>query len=270
MVKSGLRYNELAGKEWLQYSFSIWRDIKKTDEEKRLRHPAMFPVQLASRIVDIFTKTNDCVLDPFVGVGSTLFSAYQKHRKSIGFELSKEYVGIAEKRLDAIQDRKNKSIYRPEIFNEDARFLERRVSVESVDLCLTSPPYWNILNQKRTADGKAKKNYGNNATDLGNIDNYTTFLDELQVVFDKVYGVLRPGGHCVVVVMDIRKKNVFYPFHSDLAGRMQHVGFSYEDIIIWDRQHEYNNMRPLGYPYVFRVNKIHEYILIFRKIGAKK
>ena len=65
--------------------------------------------------------------------------------------------------------------------------------------------------------------------------------------------------------MDIRKKNKFYPFHSDLANRMVEIGFSFEDIIIWDRQHEYNNMRPLGYPYAFRVNKVHEYILIFKK-----
>lgn len=35
--------------------------------------------------------------------------------------------------------------------------------------------------------------------------------------------------------------------------------------VIWDRRHEYNNMRPLGYPSVFRVNKAHEFILIFRK-----
>ncbi len=43
------------------------------------------------------------------------------------------------------------------------------------------------------------------------------------------------------------------------------LGFEFEDIIIWDRQHEYNNMKPLGYPYIFRVNKVHEYVLIFKK-----
>ena len=65
--------------------------------------------------------------------------------------------------------------------------------------------------------------------------------------------------------MDIRKKNIFYPLHSDIAMEMQKIGFIYDDIIIWDRQHEYNNMRPLGYPYKFRINKVHEYILIFIK-----
>jgi len=66
-------------------------------------------------------------------------------------------------------------------------------------------------------------------------------------------------------VMDIRKKAKFYPFHMDVVNKMQEIGFELDDIIIWDRQKEYNNMRPLGYPFVFRVNKVHEFILIFRK-----
>jgi hypothetical protein len=34
---------------------------------------------------------------------------------------------------------------------------------------------------------------------------------------------------------------------------------------VWNRQAEYNNLRPLGYPAVFRVNKVHEYLLIMQK-----
>lgn len=76
---------------------------------------------------------------------------------------------------------------------------------------------------------------------------------------------MKPKAYCCVIVMDIRKKNKFYPFHNDVATFMQELGFLYDDLIIWDRRHEYNNMRPLGYPFVFRVNKAHEFILIFQK-----
>ena len=51
----------------------------------------------------------------------------------------------------------------------------------------------------------------------------------------------------------------------DASILAKEIGFSLEDIIIWDRQNEYNNMRPLGYPYKFIVNKVHEYQLILRK-----
>ncbi|MFA5239657.1 MAG: DNA methyltransferase [Phycisphaerae bacterium] len=261
------RANNLSGKEWLQYSFSIWRDIKKENGERQIKHPAMFPILLPSRIIDIFTKRYDVVLDPFMGIGSTVLAAYQNQRLSIGFELSKDFVKIAKNRINEM-----KGIFHvdeklePKIFNKDSRLIDREIAAETVDLCVTSPPYWDILNMKRTADRKNTVSYSSSNTDIGNIVNYNTFLDELKSIFSKVYRVLKYNGHCVVVVMDIRKKDKFYPFHSDVATFMKEIGFSFEDILIWDRQHEYNNMRPLGYPYVFRVNKVHEYILIFKKL----
>ena len=121
------------------------------------------------------------------------------------------------------------------------------------------------MTARRTADYKEIRNYGDGDGDLGLVKDYQAFLGQLQQVFARVYQVLKPGAYCCVVVMDIRKKNRFYPFHSDLAGRLQDLGFVYDDLLIWDRRQEYNNMRPLGYPAVFRVNKVHEFILIFQK-----
>ena len=69
--------------------------------------------------------------------------------------------------------------------------------------------------------------------------------------------------------MDIRKGPHFFPLHMDLTAVMQQLGFFLDDIIIWDRRQEYNNLRPLGYPYVFRVNKIHEFIMIYQKPKMK-
>ncbi|MFH1371954.1 MAG: DNA methyltransferase [Planctomycetota bacterium] len=271
VIKDSKRYNELSGKEWLQYSFSIWRDIKKTNGERILAHPAMFPIQLVSRIIDIFTKTSDVVLDPFMGIGSTIIAAYLNKRQGIGFELSKDYSKVVYRRIHEAKEElcKNKELIEPEIYNQDSRLLLDYVKPNSVDLCVTSPPYWDILNMRRTADGKKVRKYSDSKIDLGNVENYSEFLEALKNIFTKVYVTLKPNGYCVVILMDIRKKDKFYPFHSDFANRMQDVGFEYEDIIIWDRQHEYNNMKPLGYPYVFRVNKVHEYVLVFRKRRPK-
>ena len=264
--KSSGRYNELSGKEWLQYSFSIWRDIKKCNGERQLKHPAMFPSQLSSRIIDIYTKKNDVVLDPFMGIGSTILSAYEKQRAGLGFELSKEFAGIARKRIRELKSTISATNrIAPKIYVSDSRDLLKHIDNETVDLCLTSPPYWDVLNMRRSADKKEIINYSNLKTDLGNINDYENFLTELICIFSEVFKALKVSGHCVVVLMVIRKKDKFYPFHSDLAKKMEEIGFTFEDIILWDRQHEYNNMKPLGYPYVFRVNKVHEYVLIFRK-----
>lgn len=263
------KLNNLSGKEWLQYSLSIWKDIRKNKEEFKLKHPAMFPTQLTSRLINIYTKDEgEVILDPFIGSGSTLISAKELGKKGIGFELSKGYVKLAKKRLSSTQKsltNLNQKFIEPEVYNKDARNILKFIKENSVDLCITSPPYWDILNQKRTADYKEVRNYSNSKKDLGNIEDYTIFMEQLKEIFSQVYAVLKPNKYCAVIVMDIRKKDRFYPFHIDLTKIMKEIGFELEDYIIWDRQHEYNNCRTLGYPYVFRINKIHEFICIYKK-----
>ncbi|MBI2542005.1 site-specific DNA-methyltransferase [Candidatus Woesearchaeota archaeon] len=263
------RMNNLEGKSWLQNSFSIWRDIGKTNGEKKLKHPAMFPTQLTSRLIEIYTKNKgEVVLDPFLGSGSTIVSAYKLGKKGIGFELSKEYIKLSQNRIKDTQldlTQKKEDLIKPEIYNKTVFDIPNILPENSVDLIITSPPYWDILTAKRSADRKEIRKYSDSKEDLGNIPDYGIFLDRLKKAFAGVYKVLKKGKYCIIVVMDIRKKSKFYPFHMDLVNKMQETGFELDDIVIWDRQKEYNNMRPLGYPYVFRVNKVHEFILIFKK-----
>ena len=260
------RLNNLNGKEWLQYSFSIWKDIKKNREERSLKHPAMFPIMLVERLIDIFTNSKkQVVLDPFMGSGSTLIGAQNKGLKAIGFEINKDYISMAKNRLDNVYKSMFSSDTNYEIINDSAENIDKHLSPNTIDLTITSPPYWDILNRKRSADRKDIRNYGNSKTDFGNIEKYEQFLLSLQAVFKKVYNATKIGRYCIVIVMDIRKNSTLYTFHSDLTKKMEEINFTLNDIIIWDRQKEYNSMRPLGYPYSFIVNKIHEYILIFKK-----
>lgn len=260
------RCNDLSGDEWLRYSISVWSDIRKTQEEAALKHPAMFPTMLCERLILMFLRRRGShrILDPFMGSGSTLVAARNLGKTGIGLEINPSYIGMARKRLEA------PDLFGPgaptfELHNADARMMPTTIELRSIDLCITSPPYWDILNQARTADYKDVRHYGNLEKDLGTIKDYEAFLKELQEAFWQVHQVLKPGAYCVVVVMDLRKKNRFYPFHSDLTTKLVDLGFVFDDLIIWDRGHEYNNLRPLGYPSVFRVNKVHEFILLFRK-----
>jgi len=259
----------LNGKTWLQYSISVWNDIRKSAEELKLNHPAMFPAALCKRLIEIFTKESDLVLDPFAGSGSTLIVATQLNRNALGVELSPEYVNLYQTRLrqsDLFSGGKQGGA---KMITGDAKDLSKYVRTRSVALTITSPPYWDILNQRRTADGKQVRNYGNSLGDLGAKRTYKSFLIQLAGVFESVHIATKPGGYCCVVLMDIRKRDKFYPFHIDTIEFMTRIGFELDDIIVWDRRQEYNNLRPLGYPHVFRVNKVHEFILIFRKPDRK-
>jgi adenine-specific DNA methylase/tRNA1(Val) A37 N6-methylase TrmN6 len=264
------RANKLDGRSWLQYSFSIWRDIKKNQEEYKLKHPAIFPLQLAERIIDVLTNGSEKnILDCFAGSGSTLIAGLKKGMNVYGVDISDEFQKLFFSRINNyyLPYKENRKI---KYFVKDAREITKFIELNSIDLCLTSPPYWNILNTVRSADLKIGRNYTNKTQDIGNIESYDNFLMELKNIMGEVAKTIRENGYCVMVVMDIRKGSKFYPFHSDVVKIMEDVGFTFEDLLIWDRQKEYNNCKPLGYPYRFIVNKVHEYILIFKKYGYNK
>lgn len=278
------RANELDGRTWQRNSISVWSDIRKTSEEIKLGHPAIFPLQLVLRIIQCFTTVEDrIVLDPFAGIGSTAIAAELLGKVGIAIEISKEYCEKATSRQPPVTHQFDESgqvtgmtlngtplAAEPgerRIYNDNAANLLKLVEPASVDLVVTSPPYWDILLQERSADQKEIRHYGTAAEDLGRIADYQEFLLALKAIFRQVHEVLKPGKYCIVIVMDLRKKDTFYPYHSDLARFMQELGFIYDDIIIWDRRLDYSNMRPLGYPYKFRINKAHEFILIFQKPG---
>ena len=256
------RCNSLGGKQWLRNSISVWSDLRKTADEQKLKHPAQFPTQLVERLIESFLPDGPhVVLDPFCGSGSTLVAAQRMGKHGLGCELSTDYVALAQRRLtDAECPGPAAELHAVSAFD-----LGSIVPSESVDLCITSPPYWNILNRKRTADYKSVRHYGNHAGDLGTIAEYDDYLAALTGVFQQILTALKPGAHACLVVMDLRVRNRFYPLHSDLASRLQQIGYEFDDLIIWNRQAEYNFLRPLGYPAVFRINKVHEFVLLMRK-----
>jgi DNA modification methylase len=260
------RANNLDGRTWTRYSISVWSDIARSLEEKRLRHPALFPEALPARLIECFTASEEAVvLDPFAGAGSTLLAAARLGRRSVGIEICQEYVDMAQARIAALPP----EAPQPLLHHADVHALPELVPAGSVDLAITSPPYWNVLSAARSADRRATRDYAGATGDLARIEEYAEFVQALGGAFAGVLTVLRPGGYCCVVVMDLRKGKQFYPFHSDLASELTRRGFLLDDIIIWDRHADYNSLRPLGYPSVFRVNKVHEFILIFQKPRAQ-
>lgn len=166
------RANDLSGKEWTRYSISVWNDLKKTPEEAKLGHPAMFPGSLVERLLLSFTKASEItVLDPFCGSGATLATAKRMGKRGVGFEVAKEYYDLSVRRLRQTQSRLFASGEGPEaqVHHADAREMGKYLEPGSVDICITSPPYWDILSRKRSADYKAIKDYTEGRGDVSRI-----------------------------------------------------------------------------------------------------
>lgn len=96
---------------WKKYSLQTCNIIKITSNKKdHGLHPTQKPVQLMKALIELTTKENQVVLDPFCGSGSTLVAAKELNRNYIGIELDNNYCEIAKDRLninDNIDKRKN-------------------------------------------------------------------------------------------------------------------------------------------------------------------
>lgn len=90
--------NRLSSLEWKEWGYrQIWEipSVRTNDI-----HQAMFPEELASRIIRLYTDEGDIVLDPFLGSGTTAIAAIKAKRNFIGIELLKKYADLASKRIN--------------------------------------------------------------------------------------------------------------------------------------------------------------------------
>lgn len=81
-------------------NFDEWfRQIWTVGGESTKQHPAPYPLELAHRLVSMFSFVGDTVLDPFAGTGTTLLAASRVGRNSIGVEIDTAYAQMAADRL---------------------------------------------------------------------------------------------------------------------------------------------------------------------------
>ena len=87
----------------------VWQIAKVTSgknrsSKERTKHPAQFPNELIKKFVEGFSNTNDLILDPFLGSGTTAEMAVSHGRKCIGIEIREDYCEIAVNRIKNISN----------------------------------------------------------------------------------------------------------------------------------------------------------------------
>ena len=95
--KSEGRINTIEKQEFIDLTKSIWRF--PTASAKRIGHPAPFPIELPRRSIEFYTYAGDVVLDPFIGAGSTALAALSTGRSYVGFDISQDYIDLANIRI---------------------------------------------------------------------------------------------------------------------------------------------------------------------------
>ena len=236
---------ETSGKIDMETLSSVWsintvnpfldRDVKNPAYNPN-RHPTIFPEELAYRIIELYSRRGDVVLDPFCGTGTTSAVALKNGRKPIGYELSPEYIKTANERC------KNRAAH---FCKSSEDMVELRDG--SVDLCLPSPPY---LGFKKFTDYP------------DDISTTKRPYQKLNRVLREIFRVLKPGGALCLNVCDFPKeRGILSTFPYDMIYMSINAGFRMINSVVWKK-----TIRLTRWNLTHKkIRHNHEYIWVFKK-----
>jgi len=222
----------------------VWKDS----------HPARFVPELPRKYIRLFSHEGETVLDPFCGSGTTNVVAMGLGRNSIGIDVNPYSIDLTVERLTSAEGKNQGNQTTHLVMNGDCRELMKKIPRGTIDLVVTSPPYFDVVDYNH-----------DDPCQMGNIHDYDTFLSGMEAAFSGMFSALKPGGYAVVNTQDLFKKNAKCPIHSDyvrLAGR---VGLETVNINIYILNYSTGGRLVYGYPAAYYPKNDHEYILIFRK-----
>ena len=84
--------------QFMEWTKSVWNF--NTESAKKIGHPAPFPIELPLRLIQLLSFKGDIIIDPFIGAGTTALAAINSERHYIGYDINKDYIKIAERRLE--------------------------------------------------------------------------------------------------------------------------------------------------------------------------
>jgi DNA modification methylase len=266
------RISCVTGKDWVKGMVTIQpfyyegRDIRNKNI-----HPAVFPISLPTHFIRLLTHEGELVLDPFVGIGTTLIAARDLNRNAVGFDLKKEYIKISKQRLA-----QSKLVSHTEqiAIVDEAHNIPDYLEKDTVSLCITSPPYANMLNRPRlnkSIRGNLRTNdqylkvqqYSADSRDLGVMD-HEQYSKALTEVYSGILPLMKPKAHCIININDVWWKNARYLTHVYVIEALQKAGFEFRNTFIWDKRDLVNRVGIFGYPNNFiSLGATMEFILDF-------
>ncbi len=136
-------------------------------------------------------------------------------------------------------------------FIHDARKVDELPIDSSVDVVITSPPYFDM------------KDYGSK-NQIGFGQSYEKYLDDIELVFKKCFKITKDTGSLWVVVDILRKDGELKLLPFDMAQKIQKGGWHLQDIVIWEKD------KTVPYTHNGEMRNISEYILYFNKSARFK
>jgi site-specific DNA-methyltransferase (adenine-specific) len=94
-----IKKDTITKEQFMEWTKSVW--TMNAERAKRIGHPAPFPEELPYRLIQMYSFTEDIILDPFMGSGTTAVAAIRSQRNYVGYDISEDYIALAAKRIKA-------------------------------------------------------------------------------------------------------------------------------------------------------------------------
>ncbi len=261
-------------KGWVKAQIGVWKFYyEKRDIRDKEIHPAVWPIALPKKIIELFTHEGELVVDPLAGVGTTLIAARDLNRNAVGFDLNPKYIQVCKERLAQQQVETAKTAKQIPVL-ANAKDISQYLKEQTVKLTVTSPPYARNLDRKRlnkSRRGNERKNkqylkveqYSQNKEDLGTMD-LRNYIATLQEIYEGLLPLMKPRSHAVINVADIWLDGQRLPIHKEIIDALEEIGYKLKNTIIWDRTNIVNRVGIFGWPSNYiTMGTTFEYILDF-------
>ncbi len=257
-------FNDINLNDWKDtgvWTDSLWiiPERDKSGKHSGFYHGNFVP-QIPRQLISRYTRSDDVVLDPFVGSGTTAFEAESLNRNFIGVDIQPKLINYIKEKIDS------KSNFF-ELFSGDSADKATFDSIvnslkkyqrESVQFAILHPPYADIIK------------FSNQPEDLSNCRSLNEFLEKFSQVSKNVIGILDKNRYLAVIIGDKYTKGQWIPLGFYCMNELQKLGLTLKSIIIKNMEGNRAKQnkeaiwkyRALSSDYyIFK----HEYILIFKK-----
>lgn len=214
-----------------------------------------FNSEYAKRIIEMWSKENDKIVDPFAGRSSRPLVSTLLKRNYTGFEVIESNLKEAQDQYDDIS--KGRDMGKLKLINTSSSNILNHLDKNYADMIYTCPPYFNI-EKYESVEGQ-----------LTDIKTYDAFLKEYSKILEKASMVLKPSGFFVVVLANFRINGTFYDFVGDTKEVLKNTLIYHDEIIL---EMSPAKRHPLYVQAITNLNclKTHEYCIVFRKDDNKE
>ena len=235
-------------------------DHNKVDSKDFIKHGrgsflSKFNSEYAKRIIEMWSKEDDFIVDPFAGRSSRPLVSTLLGRNYVGFDVVNDNLKEAKEQYDKLK--KGRQLGYLKLIHTSSEYMDLHLNGGVADMIITCPPYFNI-EKYESVDGQ-----------LTDIKIYKNFLDIYKTILEKSANILKPGCFFAIVVANFRIDGELYDFCSDTKDILK-KHLTYHDEIILEMSPA--KRHPLYTQAITNLNclKTHEYCLVFRKEDSKE